>query len=113
MIAPATKANNLTVNNLTSNSWTGLYASNVIGLTTANVVELTNLYYTNARVYSNVIGLITGKANVSDLTTANVTELTNLYFTNARVLAGLVTQDLIVNNATIRGDLIVEGNTVT
>jgi hypothetical protein len=60
-------------------------------LTTANVVELTNLYFTDARVYSNVtsIGYATNanvalKANVVDLTTANVTELTNLYFTNAR-----------------------------
>jgi hypothetical protein len=64
--------------------------SNVVDLTTANVAELTNLYYTNARVYSNVIGLIGDKANVSDLTTANVTELTNLYYTNARVYANVI-----------------------
>ena len=152
-----TGANLISTNNISSLNWIGLYASNVIGLTTANVTELTNLYYTNARVYSNispllfnyqtlanaalkanVVDLTTSnvvegnnlyytnarvnaqvesnlilKANVVDLTTANVVESTNLYFTNARVLAGLVTQDLIVNNATIRGDLIVEGNTVT
>jgi len=192
LVAPNTFANNLTVNRITSNIWTGLYAANIIGLTTANVTELnnlyytnarvysnispllfnyqtlanaalkanvsdlttanvaelTNLYYTNARVYSNVIGLIGNKANVSDLTTANVTELNNLYytnarvysnvigllnakanvadlntsniiegnnlyFTNARVLAGLVTSNLVVNDATIRGNLYVEGDIVT
>ena len=65
-------------------------------LTTANVVELTNLYYTNARVYSNVtqIGYATNsnvalKANVVDLTTANVTELNSLYFTDARVYSNV------------------------
>ena len=108
-----TGANLISANNLSATNWLGLYAANVIGLNTANVAELTNLYYTNARVYSNISPLLGAKANVSDLTSANIIELTNLYFTNARVLAGLVTQDLIVNNATIRGDLIVEGNTVT
>ena len=65
-------------------------------LTTANVAELTNLYFTDARVYSNVnnIGYATNtnvslKANIVDLTTANVTELTNLYFTNARSRAAI------------------------
>ncbi len=32
--------------------------------TTANLAEDVNLYYTNARVYANVIGLLNGKANV-------------------------------------------------
>ena len=69
-------------------------------LTTANVAELTNLYFTNARVYSNVnnIGYATNtnvslKANVVDLTTANVTELTNLYFTNTRSRAAISVGD--------------------
>ena len=118
-----TGANLISTNIIVASTWTGLYAANIIGLTTANVAELTNLYYTNARVYSNVIGLLNNlasaanlnlKANVSDLTTANVTESpSNLYYTNARVIAGLVGQDVTVNNVTIRGDLIVEGNTVT
>ena len=43
-------------------------------LNTSVVPELTNLYYTNARVYSNVIGLLDAKANVVDLTTSNVVE---------------------------------------
>jgi hypothetical protein len=75
---------------LTANGWANLYAANVIGLTTANVVELTNLYYTNARVYSNVIPLLDLKANVVDLTTANVAEsVSNLYYTNVRVYANV------------------------
>ena len=75
---------------LTANGWANLYAANVIGLTTANVVELTNLYYTNARVYSNVIPLLNTKANVTDLTTANVAEASgNLYYTNLRVYANV------------------------
>jgi len=69
-------------------------------LTTANVSEVTNLYYTNARVYANVesIGYASNsyvntrlltKANVADLTTSNVSEESNLYFTNARVYANV------------------------
>jgi hypothetical protein len=60
-------------------------------LTTANVAELTNLYFTNARVYANVtqIGFATNsnlllKANITDLTTSNIGELTNLYYTVGR-----------------------------
>ena len=143
-----TGANLISTNNISSLNWLGLYASNVIGLTTANVTEFTNLYYTNARVYANVIGLLNAKANVVDLTTSNVTEgnnlyytnarvnaqvqsnlnlkanvddlttanvieSTNLYFTNARVLAGLVTSNLVVNDATVLGNLYVEGDVVT
>jgi hypothetical protein len=46
------------------------------------------------------------------LDTANVAELNNLYFTNARVLAALATSNVQVNNLTISGDLLVQGNTV-
>lgn len=65
-------------------------------LTTANINEQTNLYYTNERVYANIVttygaaantyvnARLLTKANVSDLTTSNVTEGTNLYFTNTR-----------------------------
>ena len=59
--------------------------------TTANLAEGSNLYYTNARVYANVISLLNAKANVVDLTTANVIESAgNLYFTNARVYANVI-----------------------
>ena len=75
-------------------------ANGNVVLTTANIAEGSNLYYTNARVYANVIELgyatnsyvntrLSTKANVADLTTANVAELTNLYFTNSRVLSYL------------------------
>ena len=63
--------------------------ANTASLTTANVAELTNLYYTNARVFSAVTGNLALKANVIDLTTANVVENTNLYFTNARSRAAI------------------------
>ncbi len=33
---------------------------------TANLAEVTNLYYSNARVYSNVISLLNNKANITD-----------------------------------------------
>jgi len=58
-------------------------------LDTANVTEKTNLYFTNARVFSAVTGNLALKSNIVDLTTANVTELTNLYFTNARSRAAI------------------------
>jgi len=162
-----TGANLISTNIISATTWTGLYAANVVGLNTANVAEFTNLYYTNARVYANISPLLFNyqtlanaalKANVADLTTANVSELTNLYYTNARVysnigpllfnyqtlanaalkanvvdlttanvtesttnlyytnarvLAGLVTANLVVNDATIRGNLYVEGDVVT
>ena len=66
-----------------------LLKSNITDLTTANVVELTNLYFTDARVYSAVTGNLALKSNVADLTTANVAELTNLYYTNARVYSAV------------------------
>ena len=56
------------------------------------------MYFTNTRVYSNVISIgyatntnVAVKANIVDLTTANVTEVTNLYFTNARTYANVLT----------------------
>ena len=61
-----------------------VYANIYPLLTTANVSEVTNLYFTNARVYAAVTGNLATKANVEDLTTANVVEVSNLYFTNAR-----------------------------
>ena len=76
----------------------------ISNFTTANLAEGTNLYYTNARVISAVTPY---------LTTSNVVEGANLYFTNARVLANLATSDVSVNNLTVAGDLVVQGNTVT
>jgi len=63
--------------------------ANIVDLTTANVTELTNLYFTNARVYANVTPLLDLKANIVDLTTSNVAEGSNLYLTNARVRAAI------------------------
>jgi len=99
-------SSNIFTNSITANIWNNLYS--------ANVIESDNkLFYSNARVYSNVIGLLNAKANVVDLTTSNVVEGDNLYFSNARVLAGLVTSNLVVNDATILGNLIVQGDIVS
>ena len=91
-----------------ANTWTGLYTSNVIEntnlfytnarvisavspyLTTSNVAEGSNLYYTNSRVYAAIEGNLATKANVSDLNTSNVAEGTNLYYTNARVYSNVI-----------------------
>ena len=80
-------------------------------LTTANLVEGSNLYFTNARVYSNIIALLptlagtgitiqaNGQINSNTtltfatlspfLTTSNVAEGSNLYYTNARVISAI------------------------
>jgi hypothetical protein len=50
-------------------------------LTTSNVAEGSNLYYTNARVISAVLPY---------LTTSNVAEGSNLYYTNARVYSNVI-----------------------
>ena len=52
--------------------------ANVTDLTTANVSEVTNLYYTNARVYSNVISIgYATNANVA--LKANLTDKLNVF----------------------------------
>jgi hypothetical protein len=105
---------------------------NIENVTTSEIQEGVNLYFSNARVYSNVIslGYITSsalsgyatnaqlatyatttnvalKANIVDLTTANVTEVTNQYFTNSRAVAAVVNTTL--SNITVSGN--ITGNT--
>jgi len=55
-------------------------------ITTSNVAEGTNLYFTNARAQATV----TLAAVIPYLTTANVRETTNLYYTNARVVSAVL-----------------------
>jgi len=64
--------------------------STLLNHTTSNLIEGTNLYYTNARVGAYLTPNFAAKANVVDLTTANVAELTNLYYTNARVYSNVI-----------------------
>lgn len=73
-------------------------------VTTTEVIEGTNQYFTNVRVLQAV---------EPKLTTANVTEVSNQYFTNTRVLLALIGSNVGVNDLTVAGDLIVQGNTVT
>ena len=75
---------------------------------TTDLNEGSNLYYTDARVYANVIGLLNAKANVVDLTTSNIIELNNLYYTNTRVYANVIT--LLAN---LVGDIRATGNITT
>ena len=97
-----------------------LTKANVSDLTTSNIIEGSNLYFTNARVYSNVIDLgystntyvnsrLLSKANVTDLTTANVEEVGNLYFTNARVYSNVIALDYSTN-AYVNTRLLTKAN---
>ena len=74
-------------------------------LYTQDVLETaSNLYYTDARVNVAIRPI---------LTTANVAEKDFLYFTNQRVFDTLSYANLALNNLTLIGDLLVQGNTVT
>jgi plastocyanin len=68
----------------------------ISNFTTSNLAEGTNLYYTNARVNTQVESNLALKANVVDLTTANVVELNNLYYSNARVLSNVTQMSINV-----------------
>jgi hypothetical protein len=58
--------NDISVNRITSNSWNNLY--------TANILEAgANIFYTNARVYSNVIALLSGNISVGNIRAGNIT----------------------------------------
>ena len=79
-------------------------------VTTSNVAEGVNLYFTNARVYANVAEIgyaansyvddrLATKANAADLTTSNVIEGSNLYFSNDRAIGALTSSDDIIINS--------------
>lgn len=78
--------NDIIVRDFASNLWINRPIS-YLTQTTANIIENTNLYYTNARVYANVIGLLNVKANISDLPNANVFSAATL--TTARNINGV------------------------
>ena len=102
-------------------------------LSTANIQETTNLYYTITRANTAIDNRVTKSfvdnlgvdaatldgldstafALDTDLTTANVTESTNLYFTFDRARAALVSNAISVGELTISGNLFVQGNTTT
>ena len=70
--------------------------ANTASLTTANVAEVTNLYFTNARVYSAVTGNLALKANLTD-------KLNVFAATTSAELAGVISDEtgtgLLVFNA--------------
>lgn len=65
------------LNGYATNSQLSAYALDA-DLTTANVTELTNLYYTNARVYANVTPLLDAKASLTGATFTGNVIATNL-----------------------------------
>lgn len=71
-------------------------------LTTANVSEVTNLYFTDARVF----------ANLSSASTTSLAEGNNLYFTAARAIGALASNTVSIGDLTITGNLFVQGDTV-
>jgi len=71
-------------------------------LTTANVAEVTNLYFTNERSFANLVSA----------STTSLQEGTNLYFTNTRAVAALSGQSVSMGEVTITGNLFVLGNVV-
>lgn len=75
--------------------------ANVTDLTTSNVIELNNLYYTDVRAFANLLSA----------STTSLSEGSNLYFTNTRAINALVNSDVSARNLTLSGNLTVNGNT--
>jgi hypothetical protein len=116
-----TGAGNITVNNITANIWTGLY--------TANVIEsASNLYYTNARVFS---ALANANLNLNNVTATFATVNGNAIITGNVVASNIIANSLIINgvelitgtgsikvsnitsnSAIINGNAVVTGNVV-
>ena len=98
-----TGANLISTNIITANIWNGLY--------TANVVESTsNLYYTNARVYSNVLALLPTLAGDNILIAANGRISANA----AGITAGLSGSiSTLTGNISILGNLSVRDKITT
>ncbi len=106
-----TNATNVEVEAVTNYSNTSNVANIVLslaGLTTSNLAEGTNLYYTNARVLSYLL---------SNVSTSNITEGSNLYYTNSRVYSNtlqlLNAPVTFYNNVTITGSLTVLQNVIS
>lgn len=95
VLVGSTSANNVVADAVTSNTWNRLY--------TANVIETSeNLYFTNARVISAAVPL---------LTTANVIETSaNLYFTNTRARAAFTAGRgiILMSDGTIKSSIGTE-----
>jgi len=107
-----------------------LNKANVADLTSSNVSEGSNLYFTNARVSANVATLgyasntyinnrLLTKANVIDLNTNNVVEGSNLYFTNTRAVYALsggngisIDANGLITGAAQYGDTDAYANTI-
>jgi hypothetical protein len=118
-------AGNVNVNRISSNIWTGLY--------TANIIESSsNLFYTNTRVYSNIIqllptlagqnitieangqiraniitALIAGNLNVVGNIISNATVIANAFITTGNVnAANIIVDRLFANVISVAGNVI-------
>ena len=89
--------------------------ANIAGgsLTTTYVPEGSNLYYTNARVWANINPHLNAiNSTISALTTAAVAEGANLYFTNARARAAVKYSVNALSNSNFTLGLVHDGNVV-
>lgn len=81
--------------------------------TTTGIIEGSNLYYTNARVWANIDPHLNAiNSTISALTTAAVAEGANLYFTNARARAAVKYSVNALSNSNFTLGLVHDGNVV-
>jgi hypothetical protein len=99
----------VTANTITSNIWNRLY--------TANVVETSgNLYFTNARVYSNVIGLLPSLAgsgiaiDANGIISASASGATQLTVSSSQTLTGGNKNYTLSSSVTNANSIIVSIN---
>jgi len=85
-------------------------STDISNLTTTNVSEGSNLYYTDTRVKTklNAEGVISGSSQVSlsGFSTTNLSEGSNLYYTDARVKTKLNTETVISGSSQVNADSI-------
>ena len=94
-----------------SSAWNDLPYANIDSLadfTTSNLTEGSRLYFSNARVYANILTLAHAtnsqlatyatNAQINSLTTASIAESGNLYFTNARSYDNVLSLGFATNN---------------
>jgi hypothetical protein len=112
-------AGNITTTGRYTGSGAGLTSipnNSIVGLTTANVAELTNLYYTNARVRATIFAnsgvyynSTTGTFGIGQ----NVDTTSNVTFNDVNVNGRLYSDDITAANVTVQGNLTVTGTVTT
>ena len=94
----------------------------VVQLSTSDIPEGSNTYFTNQRAINAIIDGNVGLSSLHDdigvvttnfLTTANVPEVNNLYFTNQRALNAINQSNITLSDLTLLGNLYLVGNSFT